>query len=227
MLTCDHVQAALSARLDGEPTGIDDDVLDAHLSTCLECRAFYEEAARFNRSLAFGDATERENAPDLSEAILAGVEPMWRQQAATRAWNLALARVIMVLLGIGWAAWAIVLLIQSGSQAADALGNVDTMHERLLSEAAATRCALAFGLFFAAWQPRITGGLLPLFGALWTFSFGLGAKELIFGEFSGSSALQLGLLFLSVLCLLWSWLSHKGWAIVSQGIRSLTASPHS
>ena len=45
MIDCARVQAALSARLDGEDKGVPDDVVDAHLSGCVECQAFFEQAA--------------------------------------------------------------------------------------------------------------------------------------------------------------------------------------
>ena len=55
-MDCQDVRAALSARLDGEPSGADDDVVDAHLDACDECRAWFEKAVALNRSLLMGPA---------------------------------------------------------------------------------------------------------------------------------------------------------------------------
>ena len=41
--TCDAVQAALSARADGEPEEIEPGIVDAHVAHCVECSAFAEE----------------------------------------------------------------------------------------------------------------------------------------------------------------------------------------
>lgn len=55
-MECEDVRTALSARLDGEPSGVDDDVVDAHLDACDECRAWFEKAVALNRSLLIGPA---------------------------------------------------------------------------------------------------------------------------------------------------------------------------
>jgi predicted anti-sigma-YlaC factor YlaD len=41
--TCDPVQAALSARADGEPEEIEPAIVDAHVAHCVECAAFATE----------------------------------------------------------------------------------------------------------------------------------------------------------------------------------------
>ena len=106
MIDCARVQAALSARLDGEDTGVPDDVVDAHLSGCVECQAFFEQAARLNRQLRLTEVPVGDAVPDLSEMILAGVEPVRRRRAASRVLGLALSRVMLILVGLGLVVWA-------------------------------------------------------------------------------------------------------------------------
>ena len=53
------------------------------------------------------------------------------------------------------------------------------------------------------------------------FSFGLGVRDLVVGSMTMAAAGQLGLLFVSVVALLWLWLLDKGWAVV----RALSARP--
>ena len=53
-MECEEIRAALSARLDGEQASIADEVIDAHLGACEECRAWYERAVRLNRALTVG-----------------------------------------------------------------------------------------------------------------------------------------------------------------------------
>ena len=94
MISCSQVQAALSARLDGESSPLADDVIDAHLTGCADCRRFLEQAAVINRQLAFSDPAKTVDIqiPDLADQILAGVEPTWRRERANRAVAMVCAR---------------------------------------------------------------------------------------------------------------------------------------
>jgi len=84
-MDCEEVRAALSARLDGEPSGHDDDVVDAHLDACDDCRAWFEKAVALNRSLLMGPAqgAATPDFSDLSERILSTVEPERRRRERT------------------------------------------------------------------------------------------------------------------------------------------------
>lgn len=219
VLTCSTIQAALSARLDGETPGIDDDVIDTHLDSCPDCQAYFDQAVALNRSLAFRipEAAYTE-APDLIDDILANVEPQWRKQAATRAWNTALSRVSIVVAGLLWLAWAINLIAITSTE-------IDPLANRVSMEAASLRFAIAFSLFFAAWQPRVVGGLLPVVAAVWTFEVGFGIRDIFLAPEAGDIMIQLGLLFLAVVTLSWLWISDKGWVIVREMVRSLSSDP--
>lgn len=174
-----------------------------------------------NRSFSF-HAVEAP-APDLSELILDGVESEFQKGAARRAASTAFARVAMVLVAVAWLSWAVMVLLRpSGSP----LGN-DAYETQLFIEAVSMRCALAFGLMFAAWQPRLILGMLPLVGGLWMFTFGMAVRDLITGAIAGGMVLQLLLLLATLLSLLWTWLSHVGWVMVRDAVRSLSSAPRS
>ncbi len=110
MLTHSQVQAAISAQLDGEEAELSADVIDAHLEHCAECRAFRDKAAALSRSLSFVEPADSGMAPptDLSEVILAGVEPEWKRASSARQANLTVARIALVVMGLVFAVWAIV-----------------------------------------------------------------------------------------------------------------------
>lgn len=218
MINCEQIQAAVSARLDGERPTIDDDIIDTHLQACESCRTFLENAAIVNRKLAFNVAADVP-APDLSEVIIAGVEPEWRSSASARALGLALSRVAMAIVGVLWMLWAVYLLGVSG------VSDSDPLLAELVVETAAMRCALGFGLLFAAWQTRIVGGILPLYGALWMFSLGFEVRDLVVGTVMMDSLIGLGLLLFSVIALAWSWIAARGWATVRSNVLLLGASP--
>lgn len=130
-MDCQDVRAALSARLDGEPSGADDDVVDAHLDACDECRAWFEKAVALNRSLLMGPAAEGASAgaggpggrtalPDaadmaaLAERILSTVEPQRRRRERTWFFIAGSARVLLVVLGVLHFAWGVELLLGAG-----------------------------------------------------------------------------------------------------------------
>ncbi|VEH04296.1 hypothetical membrane protein [Corynebacterium kutscheri] len=224
VLTCEQVQAALSAQLDGEPSPLDSDLIDVHVAGCVQCRAFYDRAADVNRLFAFSDVEIK--VPDLSDEILAGVESTWRRQATTRTLNAFLSRIAMVIVGVGWVLWAIALLMTNATDASSAVA-VDPYYMRVSMETVSLRCAIGFGLLFASWQPRVAGGLLPMMGALWMFSFGFAVRDFALGQLNQETLTYLLLVLFSLLVLLWNWSVSHGWVYVSSLIRSLGAAPHS
>lgn len=230
MISCNRVQAALSARLDGEPypdPELDDDVIDAHVSGCAQCQAFMDNAAALNRQLQLADAAAAQQpAPDLSAAILSGIEPEFRRVAASRAWNLALSRVLLVVVGLLFAAWGVRMLIDgalAGGPSILAGEGPDHAQQVLLADAAAMRIALAFGLFFAAWRPRATGPLVPVYGAYFMFSCGFFSRDVIVGTATAGQGWSLVLLLSATLVLLWSYMAGFGLAAFSRAWRALRA----
>ncbi|QMV85774.1 zf-HC2 domain-containing protein [Corynebacterium hindlerae] len=233
MLTCDQVRAALSARVDGEDSPFDDDIVDAHLSGCPDCQAYYERITALNRMMAFQDASdiETETPPDLTAMILAGVEPVRRKQATRFALAEAIARVLLVVFGLIYVAWAVMLLTNvaalpvSGLPAGTLIATDDPLLAGLLFDAAAFRMAMAFGLFFAAWRLQSAAGLFPVFGALFTFSLGFGVRDLVLGFATAGDVWGIALMFATAVLVLLAWLTTLRTGTVDRMVRSVTATP--
>lgn len=151
-MRCDTFREALSARLDGEPLGIDEDLLDLHLGTCPACEAWAGELAALHRVVRVREA---EPVPDLTAAILASaptsVESRWRSEPVR---------------GARWALFAVALtqLVLAGP--ALVLGEDPGATVHVARELGAFDVALAVGLLVAAWQPARAWGLLPVAAAL-------------------------------------------------------------
>lgn len=216
------MQAALSARLDGEPTGLDDEVIDAHLAHCAECRDFYERAAQLNRQLNFCVVEPHTMAPpDLAEIILAEVEPTWRRRANARVLWSALARIALVVLALLYTVWGLNLLGETASISAQE----DPLSARLLAEAATFRLGIAVGLLFAAWRPGLITGMLPVFGALWTFSLGFAVRDMVIGVADSTTVFSILLLLITSVVLTVALLNQVGTAALRRTWSSLNARP--
>jgi predicted anti-sigma-YlaC factor YlaD len=63
---CEHWQTAISARADGEDTGVDERLLEAHLARCSACRSFAAAIEGSRRRLAVQPAPDM---PDLSHHV--------------------------------------------------------------------------------------------------------------------------------------------------------------
>jgi hypothetical protein len=68
--SCPLVREALSARADGEPGGVPDSLVDAHVATCEACRQFASELSALVRATRLRVLAP---APDLSGQILAAL----------------------------------------------------------------------------------------------------------------------------------------------------------
>lgn len=158
----DHgdIQAALSARIDGEDSHLDDDIVDAHLAECSECQKFWEQSLRMSRSLnVAGDMTPPE---DLTELIYAGVEPEFQRVSARRVLLMSICRVVLMLLAVIYLVWA----------------------GRILGtdlESASVRVGIAAALLFVSWKPSQIPGVLLIIGAMFGFSIGFAVLEAITG----------------------------------------------
>lgn len=218
VLDCEQIQAAISARLDGEPTGIPEDVIDAHIAGCPECRAYQESIVMLDASLKRSQPSPAAHGPrkDLADVILADAEPHLRRRAASRALGLALTRTALCVLAALYVVWAVVLLIHAADipvaeTAAGAGAEAGRGAEvTFMVEAAAVRIALASGLLFGAWWPRLVAGMLPMMGTYFMFTAGITMRDLILGSASHEQWIHLLMLLLSLAVLLWSWLNNYG-----------------
>ena len=160
-----HIRQAISARLDGEPLGVDPDALDAHLTTCVECRAFAASAGELHGAMRLAPAPE---IPDLTPGILAaiGAESTRDDTQLALRWILAIIALVQIAIAVP----ALVLGTDAGLPVHTArhLGSFDV--------------ALAVGFLFAAWRPSRIPGLLPVVVALVACLVGSSLLDVISGN---------------------------------------------
>ena len=225
MLTHDQVQMALSARADGEKSGLADDVVDLHVANCAECASFQERLATMTGQAFLGEAPDSTMAPpeDLSDIILAGVEPTWRRAAQERARGIAVSRVFLVIIALAFVVWAVALLTDAAGLTTFA--DTGASGEKVLSpdanpesaaafvEAAAIRMGLAVGLGFVAYRPNMAVALLSVCGTLTVFVFGFTVRDIVLGQVLPSQIYFLVLSALAALGLIGMWAAERGWSI--------------
>jgi predicted anti-sigma-YlaC factor YlaD len=140
-MNCDQWQEAISARLDGEESGIDAALVDAHLATCAPCRAFEvlgQEALRRSR------LREADAQPDLSRHIA----KLGRIADRARVWWIVRAALALV------AAEIIVLSVP------DLLGHSNVPHEA--RHLGAFSVAYAAALLVVVVRPARARAVLPV-----------------------------------------------------------------
>ena len=208
----DEIQTALSARIDGEPTGIADEILDAHLSGCEECQQFQRRALSLTKSMHQASvSTDAEMVPpqQLTENILAGVEPAWRRSARRAELNTIIARLTLLICGIGFGIWAVVQVVASGGLIPQSLDVHDPHLATALMEGAALRAGVSLGLLTAAWRPYWAAGVMPVVGAMGMFLTGFTIRDVVLGVATGEQILLIGMLIISALATAWLWLRYR------------------
>ena len=160
-----HIRQAISARLNGEPLSVDADALDAHLASCVECRAFAASAGELHGAMRLAPAPE---IPDLTPGILAaiGAESTRDDTQLALRWILAIVALVQIAIAVP----ALVLGTDAGLPVHTArhLGSFDV--------------ALAVGFLFAAWRPSRIPGLLPVVVALVACLVGSSLLDVISGN---------------------------------------------
>jgi predicted anti-sigma-YlaC factor YlaD len=154
-MRCEAIREALSARLDGEISPLDDVDIGAHLRTCRECVAWSEELSVLHRLVRVREA---EPVPDLTAVILgAAPDAVAQTRRPRRAAPVSAAR---------WALFTVALtqLVLAGPALLLGEGSGATVH--VARELGSFDVALAIGLLLAAWQPARAWGLLPVVAAL-------------------------------------------------------------
>ncbi|WP_117209933.1 zf-HC2 domain-containing protein [Allorhizocola rhizosphaerae] len=138
--TCDDFRVALSARLDGEQTGIPAPRIDAHLSECAACRGWLAAAQDVTRAVRLQSV----DVPDLTAPILAAIPRPHKTERR---------RILQIALGLS-AALQLILAIPV------LLGVQDVGH--VTREAASFDIALAVGFALAARWPERARAYLPV-----------------------------------------------------------------
>lgn len=203
MVSHEEVQAALSARIDGEKAELDDAIVDAHVSGCAECRAFLDRSLALSQSLSqpLGGGTDDVMAPpqDLSAAILAGVDNEWRRFARRREIGMAVGRLMLGAMAVVWVLWAMRLILSGGE-------------EPVVASAASVRFGVALALGFTAWRPQQIPGVVLIVGTMFTFTVGFAVRDFVLG--TGAFELA-GVLIplMSLVALVWTWVADRGGAL--------------
>jgi len=199
----EEVQAALSARIDGEEAELDDAIVDAHVSGCAECRAFLDRSLALSESLSqplSGDTDDAMAPPqDLSSAILAGVDNEWRRFARRREIGMAVGRLMLGAMAVVWVLWAVRLILSGGE-------------EPVVASSASVRFGVALALGFTAWRPQQIPGVLLIVGTMFTFTVGFAVRDFVLG--TGAFELA-GVLIplMSLVALVWTWVADRGGAL--------------
>jgi predicted anti-sigma-YlaC factor YlaD len=139
-MDCEHWRDALSARLDGEPLGLDTGLLDSHLSTCSGCRVHTVALQQLHRSMRLRAA---DPVPDLTDAILSEMASGRRPRADL---TLILRWVLVV-----------IAAIEAGLATPGLLSRWHTG-----SELGTWGIAMAIGFLSVALKPSRAGALLPM-----------------------------------------------------------------
>ncbi|RBY74601.1 hypothetical protein DQ238_21610 [Geodermatophilus sp. TF02-6] len=154
-MQCATYREAFSARLDGEPTGLAEGSLDAHLGACAACAAWARQAERVTRRTRLAPAPA---VPDLTAAVLAalprelpGVAAAARARLAGTALRLALLAVGVAQAGVAWPA------LSTGAAAMSA-----PVH--MAHESGAWNLGIAAAFLAVAAAPRLAAGALPFLG---------------------------------------------------------------
>ena len=200
MISHEQIQAALSARIDGEVPGLDDSVIEAHVAGCAECSAFLERALDLAEELHSDSGYQPPS--DLSAVILAGVDDEWRRLSHRRALNLAAGKIALGALAVVWAVWAVRLLVSGAAEAGQAG----------VAALASVRFGVALALGLTTFRPSQIPGILLVVGTMFTFNVGFALSDAVLGigEFS-PAVLLIPLLTLAALA--WTWAADRatGW----------------
>jgi predicted anti-sigma-YlaC factor YlaD len=158
-VTCDDIRAALSARLDGEETGLPDDVVDDHLAGCAACVAWREAAQQLDLAVRM----EAVQAPDLAESIMQAVDadPLLNAQRA-RLRAAAEAHSRRQILRVAVAAAAIIQLALALPTLFGVLLGTSGVALHASREMASFDVAVAVGFLLAAYRPQRALAYVPV-----------------------------------------------------------------
>ena len=231
---CQQVRAALSARLDGEDSPIPDELLDAHLEACEDCQRWYATVTALGRQLTMGSVGSVPStvapAPRDSSALVdsimgaAAEQPSITVGMRRRSLPLAVGRGALGLLAVAYVVWGVALLFMNAADVDAFVGDATTV-----------RLALAGGLAWAAWRPKVASAVLPIYLGLFAFGAGFTARDIVMGLVgaqleqtspAGHPVWTLLLYGLAVAALVTVWLGRIHMvAPLKQSVRALLAQP--
>lgn len=151
-MECENYRLGISARLDGEDTGVDDATLAWHLASCEGCRHYESEAIVLGRAV---HVAATEPTPDLAPAIMAAINT--ERVGATRRLDPQALRVGLIVLAVVQMLLALPVLL---------FGREAGASVHIARELGSFDFALAVGFLFVGWRPIRAYGMLPLVAAV-------------------------------------------------------------
>ncbi|MFP3902412.1 MAG: zf-HC2 domain-containing protein [Acidimicrobiia bacterium] len=166
-MRCSRCREAVSARLDGEPTGVPVDRVDAHLAECHDCQAW--AAAAGSLAPASREVLRDRVAldPHVLATLLAEARPRTTATAGLRWWRFALVAIA---------------LAQLAAALPGSLVRQDDAAVHLVHELTSWDVGLSVGFLFLAWRPLRAWGALPLLTALMAGVVAMAAIDLLSGH---------------------------------------------
>jgi predicted anti-sigma-YlaC factor YlaD len=192
-MRCDRFREAISARIDGEDPGLPDDVLDAHLEACADCRAWQQRAHTVTRYARLGgDFLDHDLAPRALAAIPAPAAGRWRS---------VVPRAGLAVLAVAQLAITFPLLMLghdhgAGTHAAHELGSFDL--------------SLAIAFAVGAIRPVLSGGLAWPSGIAAAGLAGTAIADMVNGQTPGADEAQHLVVVAGALLLIWQAKRDKG-----------------
>lgn len=164
---------------------------DVHVTSCAPCRLWQARATGLSRSLRVRSAT---SVPDLTAVILEHASA----PIDTRGWppRIALSAVAVAQIGV-----ALTQILNIGTTSAHAQHGGVPVATHLFNESTAWNLALGVGLFWAAFRPRVTSGLIPVLAGFLVVLLAYSTYDLITGVVPVARVVSHGLL-VAGLCLL-------------------------
>lgn len=180
---CERWRDAISARLDGEPLGVDEALLDAHLATCSACCDHAAALEGLHRSFRLRAAA---GVPDLTDSILAAA-------AADRRRLRIDVRVVTLLLR-----WVLVGIaaLEIGLASPELIGR---WHAG--SELGTWGIAVGIGFLSVAMKPARAAALVPMLGWAGGLTVVVTTRHLMDGAASMRSEWPHGLVLAGVVVL--------------------------
>lgn len=182
-MECERWRNALSARLDGEPLGVEAALLDAHLATCPACCDHGMALERLHRSLRLRTADE---VPDLTESILTAAAADRRRLRVDRTIVTFVLR--WVLVGIA--------ALEIGLASPELLGRWHTG-----SELGTWGIAVGVGFLSVAMKPARAAALVPMLGWAGALTLVVTTRHLLDGAATMSTEWPHGLVLAGVVVL--------------------------
>lgn len=142
-MDCTRWREALSARIDGEVTGVSSVELDHHLARCAGCREYEERALSLNRAVRVAPAAVPDLSREITDRLAREPAPVGRERALR--WCLGL-----------------VALLQLSIALPSLLGVVPGLSPHDAHHVGAFALSVAGGFAYVAWRPGTAHGLLPV-----------------------------------------------------------------